>query len=55
MEKVDENDPIFTPLPSLHSSIWISGTVMYPSAKISLGPSQALKISLLQQQFKSFN
>ena len=33
METVDENDPVFARLPSLHISILILRTVMYPSAK----------------------
>ena len=33
METVDENDPAFSRLPSLHISILVLRTVMYPSAK----------------------
>ena len=53
METVDENDPAFSRLPSLHNSILVLRTVMYPSAKThpdickdAWGPSQTTKINL---------
>ena len=44
MEIVDENVPIFTRPLSLHNSIWILRTVMYPCAKTCAETSQGTKI-----------
>ena len=46
METVDQNDSIFTCLPSLHIFVWILRTLMYQSAELRPEPSQAPKINL---------
>ena len=49
MERVDQNDSIFTFLPSLHFSNWIFRTLVYLSAEARPRPSQASKINFFMR------